>query len=39
MKKRKSHENEAIIKMYEIYIGEPCVGRVHELFHTTYRKR
>ncbi|MGL4874471.1 MAG: ferredoxin hydrogenase [Clostridium sp.] len=39
VKKRKSHENEAIIKMYEDYIGEPGKGKAHELFHTKYRKR
>lgn len=37
--KRKSHENPAIVKMYESYIGEPGKGKAHELFHTTYRPR
>ncbi|WP_297639304.1 ferredoxin hydrogenase [uncultured Clostridium sp.] len=39
VEKRKSHQNPAIIKMYESYIGEPGKGKAHELFHTTYRKR
>ena len=30
---RKSHENPAIKKMYEVYIGEPGHGRAHELLH------
>lgn len=37
--KRKSHENAALIKMYETYIGEPGTGKAHELFHFKYKKK
>ncbi|MCD8151997.1 MAG: [FeFe] hydrogenase, group A [Clostridiales bacterium] len=36
---RKSHENPAIIELYETYLGEPGSHRAHELLHTTYVKR
>ena len=36
---RKSHENPAIKKLYEEYLGEPGSHRAHELLHTTYVKR
>ncbi|MGL5245881.1 MAG: [FeFe] hydrogenase, group A, partial [Sarcina sp.] len=36
--KRKSHENEALLKMYKTYIGEPGHGRAHELFHINHDK-
>ncbi|MGL5616104.1 MAG: ferredoxin hydrogenase [Sarcina sp.] len=37
--KRKAHENEAVLKMYENFIGKPGEGKAHELFHTTYKQR
>ncbi|MCD8156456.1 MAG: [FeFe] hydrogenase, group A [Clostridiales bacterium] len=36
---RKSHENPAIIELYETYLGEPGSHRAHDLLHTTYVKR
>ena len=36
---RKSHENEAVKKLYEEYLGEPGSHKAHELLHTTYVKR
>lgn len=36
---RKSHENPAIIEVYEKYLGEPGGHRAHELLHTCYQKR
>jgi len=33
---RKSHENPAVIEVYENYLGVPGSGRAHELLHTTY---
>lgn len=36
---RKSHENPAIKKLYEEYLGEPGGHKAHELLHTTYVKR
>lgn len=37
--KRKSHENEAVIKLYEDFLGEPYSEKAHELLHTHYIKR
>lgn len=37
--KRKSHQNPAIIKMYETLGCEPVKGIAHELFHTEYTDR
>ena len=37
--KRKSHENAALLKMYETYIGEPGKGKAHELLHFKYKKK
>ncbi len=37
-KKRKSHENTAIKKMYESYMGQPGRGKAHELLHRKYTK-
>lgn len=34
--KRKSHENTALLKMYDTYMGKPGEGLAHELLHTTY---
>jgi len=36
---RKSHENPAIKKLYEEYLGEPGGHKAHELLHTTYVER
>ena len=36
---RKSHENPAIKKLYEEYLGEPGSHKAHEYLHTTYVKR
>lgn len=33
---RKSHQNPAIIKLYEEYLGEPGGHKSHKLLHTTY---
>ncbi|MDS0525387.1 ferredoxin hydrogenase [Clostridium sp. SHJSY1] len=35
---RKSHENPAIKKMYEVFMGEPGHGKAHELLHLKYTK-
>lgn len=37
--KRKSHENVALLKMYEEYMGTPGHGRAHELLHIKYKKK
>lgn len=37
--KRKSHENEAVLKLYEEFLGEPYGDKAHELLHTHYVKR
>lgn len=36
---RKSHENEAVMKLYEDYLKEPLGERSHHLLHTHYVKR
>jgi iron only hydrogenase large subunit-like protein len=33
---RLSHENPAIIKLYEQYLGQPGSEKAHRLLHTTY---
>lgn len=38
LKKRKSHENGALNKMYEKFMGEPGHGKAHELLHIKYNK-
>lgn len=38
VKKRKSHENVALNKMYDTYMGKPGVGKAHELLHMKYTK-
>ncbi len=38
LKKRKSHENAALNKMYDTYMGKPGHGRAHELLHMSYKK-
>jgi iron-only hydrogenase group A len=39
LKHRKSHENPAIKKIYEEYLGEPLGHKSHKLLHTTYTPR
>ncbi len=36
---RKSHENPAIIELYDTYLGEPGGHKAHHLLHTSYVKR
>lgn len=36
---RKSHENPAVIKMYQEYFGEPNGEKAHQLLHTHYTHR
>ncbi|MBN1560310.1 iron hydrogenase small subunit, partial [candidate division KSB1 bacterium] len=36
---RKSHENPAIKKLYEEFLGEPNSHKAHELLHTHYTKK
>ena len=36
MPRRKSHENEMVIKLYEDYLGEPYGEKAHDLLHTCY---
>lgn len=36
--KRKSHENEALKKMYDTFMGKPGHGKAHELLHFKYTK-
>lgn len=36
---RKSHENPAIIELYDTYLGEPGSEKAHHLLHTYYVKR
>ncbi len=37
--RRKSHENEAVLKLYEDYLGEPYSHKAHDLLHTYYIPR
>lgn len=39
MKLRKSHENPAVLSLYQEFLGEPLGHKSHELLHTTYRPR
>ena len=39
MSVRKSHENQAVLKLYEEYLGKPGSHKAHETLHTTYVKR
>lgn len=36
---RKSHENPAVKKLYDEFLGEPCGHKSHELLHTHYKAR
>jgi NADH-quinone oxidoreductase subunit G len=37
--KRKSHENESVLKLYTEYLGEPYSEKARQLLHTYYEKR
>ena len=37
--KRQSHENTAVQKLYEEFLGEPCSHKAHEVLHTSYVER
>ena len=37
--KRKSHENAALLKMYEDYMGTPGEGTAHKLLHYKYTRK
>ncbi len=37
--KRKSHENEMVLKLYEEYLGKPYGKKAHDLLHTHYEGR
>ena len=39
MEIRKSHENPAVKKLYEEFLGEPNGHKAHELLHTHYTKK
>ncbi|MEC9488914.1 MAG: iron hydrogenase small subunit, partial [Halanaerobium sp.] len=36
---RKSHENPAVLKLYEEYLGKPLGEKSHHLLHTSYQQR
>jgi NADH-quinone oxidoreductase subunit G len=38
-KKRQSHENESVKKLYETFLEKPLGHKSHELLHTKYTKR
>ncbi|HEX3048820.1 MAG TPA: NADH-dependent [FeFe] hydrogenase, group A6 [Bacillota bacterium] len=37
--KRKSHQNEEVLKLYQEYLGKPYGEKAHELLHTYYEKK
>ena len=37
--KRKSHENQEVLKLYEEYLGKPYGKKAHELLHTHYEPK
>jgi NADH-quinone oxidoreductase subunit G/NADP-reducing hydrogenase subunit HndD len=37
--KRKSHQNEEVLKLYQEYLGKPYSEKAHELLHTYYEKK
>lgn len=39
MKKRRSHENESVIRLYKEFFGEPNSHKSHEILHTSYVDR
>jgi NADH-quinone oxidoreductase subunit G len=36
---RRSHENAAVKRLYEDFLGKPCGHKSHELLHTVYTRR
>lgn len=36
---RKSHENQAVLKLYDEFLGKPYGKRAHELLHTHFEER
>ncbi|MCF7925012.1 MAG: [FeFe] hydrogenase, group A [Candidatus Izimaplasma sp.] len=36
--RRKSHENEMVLKLYQDYLGDPYGEKAHDLLHTCYTK-
>ncbi len=38
-KKRKSHENAAVNKLYDEYLGKPGSEKAHHILHTAYKAR
>ncbi len=38
MPRRKSHENEMVMKLYNDFLGEPYGEKAHEFLHTVYTK-
>jgi NADP-reducing hydrogenase subunit HndD len=36
---RKSHENEAVMELYDKYLGEPMSHKAHDLLHTHYSQK
>ncbi len=36
---RKSHENPAVLRLYETFLGSPCSEKAHHLLHTSYVER
>lgn len=38
MPRRKSHENETVLRLYEEFLGEPYGTKAHDLLHTCYTK-
>lgn len=36
---RKSHESEAVKRIYDEFLGEPCSHKAHEVLHTSYVAR
>ena len=36
---RKSHENKAVVALYDTYLGHPMSHKAHKLLHTHYRKK
>ncbi|MCK8058280.1 MULTISPECIES: NADH-dependent [FeFe] hydrogenase, group A6 [unclassified Fusibacter] len=37
--RRKSHENQEVIKLYEEFLGKPYGHKAHELLHTAYQAK
>ncbi len=39
LRSRKSHENPAVQRLYETFLGSPCSEKAHHLLHTGYGQR